>query len=292
MNRNTLARLLGLGAAAAMAASAWAGPDQAPKGTADKSDPLSGPKVESREVPGVDDQFGEERGDRMRARERVPTRMFLGAIRSLESPETPEDLQLSDEQRDQIRDIAEEFRGAMQAFRAEHREELAALREKAPPGARGRGDGARRQGDGPPPNQNGQRRGQGPPDGRGPRADNAPPPPAPRGAEAHDGPPPPPPPNAEARERLAELMKDAPKAEPYHTRMWAVLTEAQQVVVRERLDKELADRPMDGARRARGGPDSPDGRRPRDPNARRGGPQDGPPPAGKRPPPPPPPGDV
>lgn len=281
MNRRMLTRVLGYGAAATLAVAAWAGPDKAQDNSSKNQDPLSGPKVESREVPGVDGQFGEGRRDKMRSGERVPTRMFMGAIRSLESPETPEDLRLTDEQRDEIRDIAEEFRGAMQAFRAEHRDELQALRDEAPgrggQGARGRADRGQRQGDGPPPNA----RGQGGPNGRGPRGGDAPPPPPP-GNGADEGAPPPRP-SPEQRERMAEIMKDAPKAEPYHTRMWAVLSEAQQVVVRERLEKAMAEGPRGEGRRAQGGQD---GARQRNPNGRGRGPGGGPPPSDKRQPPP------
>lgn len=228
MNRKNLVRVLGVGAAALLAGAAWAQPDRGDTMKDGNPDPLSGPKVESREVPGVDGQFGEGNRGQRRAGDRTPTRMFLGAIRSLESAETPEELRLTEEQRLEIREIAEELRAEMQAFRAEHKDEL-----QAPVEARKRGKAARGAG-GPAPEA---RAGRGP---RGPRAGDAPPPPpAPGGADVDDGaaPPPPPPGDEKTRERLAEIMRGAPKPEPYHTRIWAVLSEAQQTVVRERLDQ-------------------------------------------------------
>lgn len=104
-------------------------------------DPLGGPSVVDRAPPG-ERAFGEQprgKGEAKFARRGAPHGMFLRALGGLRG-----DLAVTEEQREQIMAIEQEFRAQMQAFRAEHQDEIAALREQAGKGGRrfGRGPGA------------------------------------------------------------------------------------------------------------------------------------------------------
>lgn len=234
VNVISLSLLCGLAGTAA----ALAEPEKPASQTdAASSAPLGGPDVADRDVPGTSDTFGEEgMRDKAHRRERARPRDVLETLRSLGSPETPEALRLTEEQKTQLKAIAEEFGSAMRTFRQEHAEELKALREQA-----GRGPG-------------GPRRGRGGPDGAPPQnaqGQNA------EGQDAMQGDAPvqagkPTPEQQAAREKLQELMKQGPNFEEYQTRAWAVLSPDQQALARERLEaKKENPAPRDGSTRER-----------------------------------------
>ncbi|HBS28592.1 MAG TPA: hypothetical protein DEB06_03875, partial [Phycisphaerales bacterium] len=112
-------------------------------------DPLSGPKVEDKSPPGVNPTLDGGMRDRRSGGaggsgggERNRPMVFVRAVMSLAGENTPEDARLTDEQRDQVRAIAEEYAGALREFRAAHQDEIDALRPQGgPPAPPPRGGG-------------------------------------------------------------------------------------------------------------------------------------------------------
>ncbi|MFM9958177.1 MAG: hypothetical protein ACKVZJ_08865 [Phycisphaerales bacterium] len=198
----------GLGVAM-IAAGPARGQDAGAPRSAPVADPLGGPKVVDRAPPG-ERAFGEQpqgKGNAKFARRGAPHGMFIRALQGLEG-----DLAVTDEQHEQIKAIEEEFRAQLQAFRAEHQEEIAELRAQAGMGkARGalpdRPADAERPGT---PERRGDRPGRGRPDAEKDLSPEA----------------------QEARTKLKALMESAPKADEFQTRQWAVLNQAQQDAVK------------------------------------------------------------
>lgn len=186
--------------------------------------PLSGPKVQDNSPPGVNQTLDGGQRDRRRAGgERNRPMLFMGAVMSLSRPETPESLRLTDEQRAQVEAIGKEYADALRAFRDAHREEIDALRGDRPRGQRDGAGGPRGQGDGA-----GGQRGPGA-EGRGQQ----------RGRQDMT------PEQQKKADELRALMDQAPKAEPFQTRMWALLSPEQQALATERLN-EMKSRGPDG----------------------------------------------
>ncbi|MBL8746602.1 MAG: hypothetical protein JNK58_09640 [Phycisphaerae bacterium] len=131
--------------------------------------PLGGPPVRDRNAPGAGNTFGEPMpGEKPKANRRVAPRVFFESLRSLDDEGTPPDLRPTREQREELREIVQDFMGEVRAFRR-----------------------ARADREGPPPP--GVERGPRPPHGSGePRADGPPPPPRPgderRGPQEGRGP--------------------------------------------------------------------------------------------------------
>lgn len=177
--------------------------------------PLSGPAVKDRNVPGAGNTFGDGMPmDPAKRAGRVQPRLFFEAVRELAGDGAPEGMRLTEEQAEQCRAIAEEFRAAAQAFQREHREEIRALREKAGEAVverRGRGDP-------PPPANQGERKAATPE-------------------------------QQAFREQLRELMQKGPKPDPYFARIWEVLDDEQEAFVRRRVEQVQTERMME-----RGGP--------------------------------------
>jgi hypothetical protein len=95
-----LNRLIGVQACALLLATSAATAQDAQA----REDVLRGPRVQERRAPGTEQSFGPE--DRRRAAESaVRLRAFMGALRSLNAPDVPESLRLSDEQARAIREI-------------------------------------------------------------------------------------------------------------------------------------------------------------------------------------------
>ncbi len=194
-------------------------------GSGSTTSPLSGPEVKDREVPGSRSTFGEGMKDRKMRTRPTPHPLFMRVIRSLGAEETPENLRLDQEQVRKIRAIEEELGQAARAFRDEHAGEIKALREKADmPGDDRDGPGARR---------------------RGADGEGAPPPPPPegaprgrRGAGQDENVSP----EAQAaRQELRALIQNGPKPDDYEAKMWAVLSEPQRALAKERLEKAKAE---------------------------------------------------
>lgn len=176
--------------------------------------PLGGPTVEDRNAPGAGNTFGEPmEGEKAKRGGRVDPRAFFGAVRSMDEEGAPADVRPSDEQREQVRAIVEEFRAAARAFHDEHEEEIEALRSAA---------GIE----------------------RGPRGEQAPPPPPEAEGERREGAQVSPEQSA-AREALHELMQQGPNPEEYFARVWEVLNEPQQEYLRSRIEEIQAQRLME-----------------------------------------------
>jgi Spy/CpxP family protein refolding chaperone len=176
---------------------------------------LGGPEVEDRDAPGAA-TFGEpEMASREAREQRVPHRVFMGAIRGLASPEAPVGLELSDDQKSQIRAIEREHRDARRAFMRDHADELRALRGDRPPrGERG---------------QRGERRGRDAGDGD-PLSD---PRRRPRGERGEAG--------GEDAQALRDLMGRGPDPTDAHTRIYALLTEEQRAFVDDEIERHRSE---------------------------------------------------
>ena len=236
MNLSNSLRISLLAAVCGMASSLAFAADPPPE------DILRGPDIQDRDVPGAPGTFGEakNRGGKRpgAADQRQQQRAMMGALRSLEGEDVAPDLRLTADQQAQIKAIADELRAATEAFRAEHKDEIDALKAQAgemrPRGGR---DGDRAKG------------------GRGaerPEGDRLKPMDAPGRAEAKadldkrkaD------PDVAAAREKLKAIHAAAPKPEAYTTRMWAVLSAPQQALVQSRIDAVQDRERRDDDRRA------------------------------------------
>lgn len=215
--------------------------------TQSKDDALKGPEVKDRDVPGGRSSFGGENADRRRDGRGGPM-IMLRVLRSLGSEEAPDEVRASPEQADEIRGIVEEFRDEQKAFRDEHQDEIKTLREKAglpafegrrgPGGPGGPGDAGGPGGPGGPdgaPQGEGQK-GKGKPDRKQARAEATPE-------------------QLEARQQLKALMDKGPKFETYQTRIWEVLSPAQQTYVKGKMEEAKANMEMNGP----GGPGGPEG---------------------------------
>lgn len=185
-------------------------------------DVLRGPEVEHVEVPGGRGGFMDEemRGPRERG-QAVPHMLFMGALRSLESPELPSDVRATAGQREKIEGILRGFEEERRAFMAEHREELQAMRR----GAGGRGEEGR-----PGERERDRERVQ-----RGERPEVSP----------------------EMRERAQALREMAPKPEATHRAIFEVLNEKQ----REHVHAEIERMRGEFQGRMQRAPEGPEGRR-------------------------------
>lgn len=222
--------------------------------------PLGGPKVESVEAPGGA-SFGEPQR-RERVQQEMRNRIAMAEIKRAVEEGLPDDLDLSEEQRAQVRAVLEGHRDAMRAYLGEHEEELRELRAKAGTGGggamggrfaerlserRGGGRGAGRGGaatDGPaemdqPAEMDGPRENvrQRPGNAAGARRGGG----AGAGAEGGEGRPEPTPEQAAARERIAEIMSGAPKAEEAVKASLAVMSQAQREFVNGRIEARVEE---------------------------------------------------
>jgi hypothetical protein len=193
-------------AAVCIALAAGAAQAQQPAGDAD---PLTGPRVVDRDMPGDGDTFGESKLAPREMRERpVGPRQYLRALRSLGEAEV--DLALSPGQEDVIRGILEQHRADVQAYRDANAEQIAQLRDAA-------GLNDMRQ--------------------RGPRGERGP-----RGQRGERGERPEPTPEQQAaREQLRALMQAGPSFEDAQAAVWAVLSAEQQAELSAELERLQAE---------------------------------------------------
>ena len=120
-------RPLGLLALLASAGSAIAQPP--PSDQPRQPDPLRGPQVRDRQVPGVNGSFGEPGGDKKRFvnENRLPPRVFRDAMQPIMSPDAPENLRLTDEKRTRYQGWMDDFQKTIGEYMKQHREELGGL---------------------------------------------------------------------------------------------------------------------------------------------------------------------
>jgi hypothetical protein len=189
-----------------------AGLAQAQDTKKDKDQPLKGPAVTDRNVPGAAPDFG--MGANRRFGERVPPEVFRRALGVLTSDDAPADIRATPEQREKFKEMVDNFESAVRKFRQENAKELAELRKAA-----GEQPGRGRDADRP----------------RRPRAqreksmsdmsetENL----TPEQQKVRDN----------ARAKLRELQAAAPKIEDVYTKVWAELAAPQRDAVQSELDK-------------------------------------------------------
>lgn len=210
MTRSPLRLLCSCGLALSLCAVALAQPakDQPQR------DPLRGPQVRDRNVPGVSGSFGEPGEKRRSMAERIPERVFQQAMQTIMSDDAPGAIRVSDDQRSRYESWMQEHAKSIREYQRSHSKEIAELRQLA--GERAGGGGG------------GKRPGQGGPDAKRPQPDDS----------MQDGMKP----NADAkeaisaRERLQTLMAGAPKVENLYTRIWTDLRPEQQRAVDAKID--------------------------------------------------------
>lgn len=193
--------------------------------------PLEGPKVKDASIPGQKGSLArggfkapkEKAGDRP-----IPPRQFQEALMSLKSDETPAESRLTAAQEQSIQKIRSDFEDSLRAFRQQHEEEFKSLRSQISPEARARLDDRLR--------GQGLARPDRPLDGvKKAKAKDAVDHPA---DEAMD--PAKKPADAESQaavQKLQELLESAPKMNDAQTKVWGVLSEKQQALVKTRLDE-------------------------------------------------------
>jgi hypothetical protein len=253
----TLALALVAGAALAITPASFADDD---------ADSLAGPKVKDSSVPGQPGRFaGGIRGEKGENRERVQAmaqaRLFPRAIESLRT-DAPEAIRLSEDQDAQVQSILGAFRASMDDYKAQHKDEVLALREQLTPRDRQRVDAFLRSGPAGGPNAGAQgpgaeaRKGEGkgkrPAKGDWSKGDKS--------AASDDMMSEVDPAKAEvARTRLVEIVEGAPQPAESQAKVLAILSEDQKKFVQaevDRLSKEARER-MDDRRGDRA--DRPDG---------------------------------
>jgi hypothetical protein len=184
------------------------------------ADLLRGPEVVESSGPDAGDSMSGSSEASKRAGD-MPFRAYLSAVRGLNkaAQDNPE-LALTDEQKEQLKEIAQKHREKMKAFMDEHQEELAEFRgvggERGERGQRG---------------QRGQRGAEGKERGQrgGPQGELGDKPQGERGDR------PSPEEQQRMREKMGELMAQAPSDQEAKKQLWAVLTEDQQAAVKENI---------------------------------------------------------
>lgn len=160
--------------------------------------PLQGPKVVDRDVPGTKGEFGTPQTDKKSREREIPHRAFMEALKQATGPDAAEGVRLSESQREKILAIDAEHRAAMESFLKENRvggdgeAVRRAIRERAAKADKGKkpGEGAM------------------------------------TGEEA-----------AAMREKFEALREKAPKAGDARAKIWAELNEAQRSAVNARLEE-------------------------------------------------------
>lgn len=101
--------------------------------------PLAGPRVESRELPGVREEYvPSETARAFGAAQRVPLQAFLQVLRELNGEETAAELRLTAEQAAEIREEVRRYGADLAEFVGTHGEVLRELVEELPQRERGR----------------------------------------------------------------------------------------------------------------------------------------------------------
>lgn len=90
---------------------------------------LGGPEVEQRDVPGVQQQFGQSTMRQRGGEDRIPLRALRDAVGSLTGDDTLAELRISAEQEETIRAMVTDFQQQRRGFMQEHRDELRELRQ-------------------------------------------------------------------------------------------------------------------------------------------------------------------
>ena len=207
------------------------------------SDALRGPAVKEGGVPGEQRQFtpGRQRGKEMMGSE-IPHRLFLRALESLRGESAGEN-RLTGEQQAELKKINDEFTASVAKFRAENQEKVRELMPHLSPEDRRRVQQfVDRRGANRGPDQRWNRPKDGAGEGMAPDAKKA----------------------EEAREKVKELLANAPNPAENHARVYGVLNEGQKKAFKAELDRlREMGREMDGRPQQKGMEDLPEGARER-----------------------------
>lgn len=106
--------------------SAWGDVAQPPTGE-QPAPALKGPRVRERHVAGG--EFGG--GDKRRMVDRLPPQVYREGLGVLTSPDAPEEIRATAEQRERVKALIEGHEAAVKEYRAQHREEFAAMEKTA-----------------------------------------------------------------------------------------------------------------------------------------------------------------
>jgi hypothetical protein len=217
-------------------------------GSAIAQDGLGGPKVQEGEGAGKRGRFGgQPRGERPGAEGRPRHGALWRVLTEMGTEKAPAEVRTTDAQKTELEAVRENFMGEMNAYREQHAEEVKALMQVLPRNERRRagemlgGPGRGPEGRGP--------EGRGP-EGRGPggrgKPDGGPEGERDRGPDGddmmHEADEQLDPAKAEAaRARLKEIAEGAPKPQAAHDQVFAILNDAQDAYVKQRLS-EVEDR--------------------------------------------------
>ena len=206
---------------------------------ADDSTLLKGPEVVETTGPDAGDTMTGSRVAKERTGD-IPFRNYLTAVRMLnKAAEENPSLALTEEQEESIREIALARQAEMRAFMEEHKEEIQELRAARDEPGKGRGLPrlGRKKDRGAPPPPPGDEMGD-------PMTDDAP-----RANRARQNQDLSPEERQRMRERLADLMAQAPSDQEAKKQLWTVLTEEQQLAVKENIKsmREQRQRRVDEA---------------------------------------------
>ncbi len=199
---------------------AFAQPPEFPKAPPAEAPALGGPKVEDRAVPGVQGAgFGTEAKDRKDRTLELPHQVWIKTLRETIGESAPVDLRATSDQEKQIKELNSAFQAEQRKFMEAHRDEFKGMGGRGGPGGPGAGPGGA---------------GGGAPD-------------QPMDADAKDG-------AKQAdrqamRERLNELRQQGPKAGDVQTKVFALLTPAQQAAFTTNLEeatKKFKERAAEG----------------------------------------------
>lgn len=152
---------------------------------------LRGPKVVEEKMPGTQEAF--VRGSEGAMRDRVPDRVIEASLRRLQSAESPEDVRLTENQINQIRDIQQDVRVSLRDYTEAHAEEVRRLTRLV--SARSDRPRVRAQAEAMEPMSV-------------------------TDSEAEN-----------ARRRLEEIRAGAPTSADAHARIWRILTEPQRAAI-------------------------------------------------------------
>ncbi|MGH7131993.1 MAG: hypothetical protein ACREJO_08625 [Phycisphaerales bacterium] len=184
------------------------------------NDPLKGPKVQPRDVPGDHGQFGEARKDKKGGNVEIPRPMFMRIINAtLGADDAAVDIKLTDAQREKIKTLNDDFEKKAREYRQAHAKEFAEM-QKEMGGAPGRGGADRKPGKGA---------GDAPAKRQAPDAAK----PGDEMAPAKEMTP-------EQREKVIdkyrELREGAPMPEDVRTAIWTQLSDPQKKAVQTKID--------------------------------------------------------
>jgi len=209
------------------------------QGASPSDQPLKGPKVQDETVPGESRRFSSgAQGRKDSVGGNIPHKTFMKAIDSLRGDQADSAVRLAKDQIAKLEEIEVELKAAQRSYMQEHRAEIMKARRDADPAVRRRIDtllsqlqGTKRSkiGEGDADAMEPAAKDQTSKDSGDAMQDEKMTDQGESGAAKAN------------REMLKQLFEGAPKAEDYHGKMWAILTEAQREAVQKEIAKSKAE---------------------------------------------------